>query len=127
MTSSNLIAIIVNKLRYDVDILDVYNSSGNTKGLLTYTKLATVPSGIDQHVQTIRPISQLQAMRTGTIEALNSHYYQQFPLAILVVSKFNVTNTFLLNRALPQCMEQSFKFIKYAQANPYLPRTLPRP
>ncbi|KAK7177540.1 hypothetical protein DPSP01_014484 [Paraphaeosphaeria sporulosa] len=121
MPSSNStpIATIVNDLGYDVDIYDVYNNSGSPQGLLTYTKLATVPSGATgQQVQTIHLASQLQAMRTGHIQALNNNYYQQFPVAVLAVSPFNDSNSFTLTSDLQQGMEESFRFIKYAQANP---------
>ena len=112
-------ATFVNNLGYDVDIYDVFNPDANTQGPLTYTKLATVSNGATaQQMQTIHFASQLQSMRTGTITALNNNYYEQFPVAVLAVSPFAPSNTFILTRDMQQSMEQSFKFIKYSQANP---------
>jgi hypothetical protein len=90
MTSTNPIATITNKLGFDVDIYDVFNPNASTQGLLTYTKLATVPTGTAaQQVQTIHFASQLQATRSGNITALsNVNYYKQFPVAVLAVSPF---------------------------------------
>lgn len=118
-SNSNPFATIVNHVGYDVDIYDVYNNSGKLQGLLTYTKLATVLNGTSgQQVQTIHLASQLQAMRTGNIPALNNNYYQQFPVAVMGVSPFNDSNSFTLTNDSQQGMEESFRFIKYAQANP---------
>ncbi|KAH6988336.1 hypothetical protein EDB80DRAFT_816525 [Ilyonectria destructans] len=118
-TTSNPIATITNNLGYDVDIYDVYNPNASTSGPLTYTLLATVPNGATaQQVQTIHFASQLQAMLTGSIEALNNNYYQQFPVAVLAVSPFADSNAFTLTSDMQQSMVDSFKFIKYAQANP---------
>ena len=116
---ANPTATFANNLGYDVDIYDVFNLDANTQGPLTYTKLATVPNGATaQQLQTIHFASQLQAMRTGTITALNNNYYEQFPVAVLAVSLFAPSNTFTLTSDMQQGMEQSFKFIKYSQANP---------
>ncbi|KAI5462758.1 hypothetical protein BGZ63DRAFT_352910 [Mariannaea sp. PMI_226] len=120
-TTSNPIATITNKSGYDVGIYDVFNPSTNssTPGPLTYTLLATVPNGTTaQQVQTIRFASQLQAMFTGTMKALNDNYYLQFPVAVLVVSPFADSNAFTITSDMQQSMVDSFKFIKYAQANP---------
>ena len=115
----NAIAIITNNLGYDVDIYDVYNPNASTQGPLTYTKLATVPNGATaQQVQTIHCASHLLAMRTGNITALNNNYYQQFPVALLPISSFDPSTAFTLTSDMQQGMEESFKFIKYAQANP---------
>jgi hypothetical protein len=120
MAAKNPIATIVNQLGYKVDVYDVYKPSEAATGLLQYTKLATVPSGATgQQVQTIRVGSQLQAMRTGSITALNGNYYEQFPVAVLAVLPFDDdSNTFTLTSDLQLGMEASFKFIKYTQANP---------
>ncbi|KAK4690173.1 hypothetical protein P7C71_g6549, partial [Lecanoromycetidae sp. Uapishka_2] len=118
-TNPNPVAIIASNLGYDVDIYDVYNPNASTQGILTYTKLATVPNGATaQQVQTIHYASQLQAMRTGSVTALNNNYYQQFPVAVLPVSPFAPSLAFTLTSDMQQGMEETFKFIKYAQANP---------
>jgi len=120
-TNTNPTATITNNLGFDVDIYDVFNPNANTstQGPLTYTKLATVSNGASaQQVQTIHFASQLQAMRTGNITALNNNYYLQFPVAVLPVSPFADSNAFTLTSDLQQSMEDSFKFIKYTVANP---------
>jgi hypothetical protein len=121
MTTSNPIATITNNSGYDVDIYDVFNPSTNTStpGPLTYTLLATVHNGTaSQKVQTIHVASQLQAMFTGNINALNGNYYQQFPVAVLAVSPFKDSNAFTITSDMQRSMVDSFKFIKYSQANP---------
>ncbi|KAL9564989.1 hypothetical protein ACKAV7_010847 [Fusarium commune] len=118
-TTTNPTATITNNLGFDVDIYDVFNPDTSKPGPLTYTFVVTVPNGAsDQKVQTIRRYSQLQAMRTGNIEALNNNYYQQFPVALFVVTPFVSSSAFSLTKDMQQSMEQSFKFIKFSQANP---------
>ncbi|KAI7764286.1 hypothetical protein LZL87_012974 [Fusarium oxysporum] len=118
-TTTNPTATITNNLGFDVDIYDVFNPDTSKPGPLTYTFVVTVPNGAsDQKVQTIRRYSQLQAMRTGNIEALNNNYYQQFPVALFVVTPFVSSSAFTLTKDMQQSMEQSFKFIKFSQANP---------
>ncbi|KAG7409401.1 hypothetical protein Forpe1208_v011792 [Fusarium oxysporum f. sp. rapae] len=118
-TTTNPTATITNNLGFDVDIYDVFNPDTSKPGPLTYTFMVTVPNGAsDQKVQTIRRYSQLQAMRTGNIEALNNNYYQQFPVALFVVTPFVSSSAFTLTKDMQQSMEQSFKFIKFSQANP---------
>lgn len=118
-TKTNPTVTITHNLGYDVDIYDVFNNNANTStGSLTYTKLATVSNGASaQKVSTIHYVSQLQAMRTGNITALNNNYYLQFPVAVLPVSPFADSNDFTLTSDMQQAMEGSFKFIKYTQAN----------
>jgi hypothetical protein len=92
--SSNRVTTIINNLGCDVDIYDVLdpntNADPSTSVALTYTKLATVPKGAtSQNVQTIRPASQLQAIITGNIEALNNNYYQEFTVAVMGTSRFS--------------------------------------
>ncbi|KAH8646927.1 hypothetical protein BGZ60DRAFT_509592 [Tricladium varicosporioides] len=120
MGSTNPIATITNNLGYDVNIYDVFNPTASTtmQGPLTYTKLATVSNGASAQVQTVHFASQLQAMRTGSITALNNNYYLQFPVAVLAVSPFADSNAFTLTSDMQQGMEDSFKFIKYTLANP---------
>ncbi|KAL4730978.1 hypothetical protein ACLX1H_003020 [Fusarium chlamydosporum] len=121
MTTSNPIATITNNSGFDVEIYDVFNPSTDTSnpGPLTYTLLATVPNGTtSQKVQTIHFASQLQAMLTGNIAALNGNYYQQFPVAVMAVSPFKDTNDTTITSNMLQSMVDSFKFIKYSQANP---------
>ncbi|KAH7210745.1 uncharacterized protein BKA55DRAFT_529354 [Fusarium redolens] len=119
-TSNNPVASITNNSGSSVDIYDVFNPSTDPKmqGPLTYTKLATVSSGSTQQVQTIHFASQLQAMLTGNITALSGTYYQQFPVAVLAVSPFADSNAFTITSDNQQSMVDSFKFIKYSQANP---------
>lgn len=116
---SNPTASISNNLGFDVDIYDVYNASGDPKGLYIYTRLGTVAAGAQNvQIQTIHAASQLQAMRTGAIDALNGLYYYQFPVKVMAVSKFKDDNSFSITADDQEGMEQSFKFIKYVTANP---------
>ncbi|KAL7769794.1 hypothetical protein ACKLNR_001178 [Fusarium oxysporum f. sp. zingiberi] len=119
-STSNPVASITNNSGSSVDIYDVFNPSTDPKmqGPLTYTKLATVSSGSTQQVQTIHFASQLQAMFTGNVTALSGTYYQQFPVAVLAVSPFADSNAFTVTSDNQQSMVDSFKFIKYTQANP---------
>ncbi|KAM0559793.1 hypothetical protein ACHAPJ_003740 [Fusarium lateritium] len=119
-STSNLVASITNNSGSSVDIYDVFNPSTDPKvqGPLTYTKLDTVPSGSTKQVQTIHFASQLQAMLTGNVTALSGVYYQQFPVSVLAVSPFADSNAFTVTTDNQQSMVDSFKFIKYSQANP---------
>ncbi|TVY79203.1 hypothetical protein Focb16_v009523 [Fusarium oxysporum f. sp. cubense] len=119
-STGNPVASITNNSGSSVDIYDVFNPSTdpNMQGPLTYTKLATVSSGSTQQVQSIHFASQLQAMFTGNVTALSGTYYQQFPVAVLAVSPFADSNAFTVTSDNQQSMVDSFKFIKYAQANP---------
>lgn len=120
-TTTNPTATITNNSGYGVDIYDVFNPSSDpsTPVPLTYTLLATVPNGaVAQPVQTIHFASQVQAMLSGTIKELNGNYYQQFPVAVLAVSPFADSNAFTITSDMLQSMVDSFKFIKYVQANP---------
>ncbi|CVL06108.1 uncharacterized protein FMAN_03905 [Fusarium mangiferae] len=119
-STTNPVASITNNSGASVDIYDVFNPSTDPKmqGPLTYTKLATVPSGSTQQVQTIHFASQLQAMFTGNVTALSGTFYQQFPVAVLAVSPFADSNAFTVTSNNQQSMVDSFKFIKYTQANP---------
>ncbi|KAF4779087.1 hypothetical protein HER10_EVM0000859 [Colletotrichum scovillei] len=120
-TTTNPIATITNNSGYDVDMYDVFNPSTDPKtpGPLTYTLLGTVPNGTAaKQVPTIHFASQVQAMLTGTIKALNGNYYQQFPVAVLAVSPLADSNAFTITSDTQQSMVDSFKFIKYVQANP---------
>lgn len=118
-TTKNPVADISNNLGFDVDIYDVYHGTGDPKGLYTYTKLGTVQANTQNvQIQTIHAASQLQAMHTGAIDALNNLYYYQFPVKVMAVSKFKDNNAFSITTDDQQGMEQSFKFIKYVTANP---------
>ncbi|KAF5027096.1 hypothetical protein F66182_808 [Fusarium sp. NRRL 66182] len=118
-TTSNLVATITNNLGYDVDIYDVIRPDPNTPGPWVYKRLDSVPKGaIAKPVQTIRPSSQLQAMRTGNIQELNNNYYLQFPVAVMAVYPWAPTTKFTLTSDMGESMVESFRFIKYAQANP---------
>ncbi|KAF9772785.1 hypothetical protein IL306_009470 [Fusarium sp. DS 682] len=118
-TTTNPTATITNNLGFGVDIYDVFNPDTSKPGPLTYTFVVTVPNGASaQQVHTIRRYSQLQAMRTGNIEALNNNFYQQFPVALFVVTPFVSSTAFTLTKDMQQSMEESFKFIKFSQANP---------
>lgn len=126
--SSNLVATITNNLGCDVDIYDVFDPNTNvdpgTSVALTYTKLAIVLKGAtSQKVQTIHPASQLQAMVTGNIEALNNKFYQQFPVAVMGTSHFSNLD-FTISNDMQQNMVDSFQFIKYMQANPSTARQM---
>lgn len=117
-TDSKPTITVAHNLGFTVDLYDVFNPDASTKGPLTYTHLATVPSGASAvRVNTLRFASQLQAMRTGSITALNNNYYTQFPVAVLVVSPFSPSLAFTLTEDMQEGMEQSFKFLKYSQAN----------
>ncbi|KAF4988843.1 hypothetical protein FGRMN_9517 [Fusarium graminum] len=120
-STTNPIATITNNSGFDVEIYDVFNPSTDpkTQGPLTYKLLATVPNGANaQNVQTIHFASQLQAMLTGKVKALNDIYYQQLPVAVLAVSPFKDSNAFIITSDMQQSMVDSFKFIKYSQTNP---------
>ncbi|KAF5660684.1 hypothetical protein FHETE_8847 [Fusarium heterosporum] len=120
-STTNPTATITNNSGFDVEIYDVFNPSTDpkTQGPLTYKLLATVPNGASaQDVQTIHFASQLQAMLTGKVKALNDIYYQQLPVAVLAVSPFKDSNAFTITSDMQQSMVDSFKFIKYSQANP---------
>ncbi|KAG5761002.1 hypothetical protein H9Q69_010949 [Fusarium xylarioides] len=119
-STSNPVASITNNSGVSVDIYDVFNPSTDPKvqGPLTYTKIATIPTGSTQQVQTIHFASQLQAMFTGNVTALSGVFYQQFPVAVLEVSPFADSNAFTVTSDNQQSMVDSFKFIKYTQANP---------
>ncbi|KAF4483532.1 hypothetical protein FAGAP_11702 [Fusarium agapanthi] len=119
-STNNPVASITNNFGSSVDIYDVFNPSTDPKvqGPLTYTKLATVSSGSTQQLQTIHFASQLQAMFTGNVTALSGTFYQQFPVAVLAVSPFADSKAFTVTSDNQQSMVDSFKFIKYTQANP---------
>ncbi|KAI1051024.1 hypothetical protein LB506_010940 [Fusarium annulatum] len=119
-STTNPVASVTNNSGSSVDIYDVFNPSTDPKmqGPLKYTKLATVSSGSTQQVQTIHFASQLQAMFTGNVTALSGTFYQQFPVAVLAVSPFADSNAFTVTSDNQQSMVDSFKFIKYTQANP---------
>ena len=72
------VASITNTLPFPVDIYDVYNTNAPAKGPLTYTKLGTAPANSGPTaITTIRPFSQVQAMRSGSIPAFNNKVYCQ--------------------------------------------------
>lgn len=109
---------IVNSTSIDIEIFDVYNNSGDPKGVLTYTSLGKIAAGDSQDIQTIHFASQLQAMYTGQISDLNNNYYYQFPVAVLPVSGFDDVTSYSFTDDDKVAMEQSFKFIKFTTANP---------
>lgn len=110
-------AKITNKLGIDVDIYDVYNTSGDPKGKLTYTKLGSIGAGKTAEIQTIHFASQLQAMYTGKNDKLNGNYYYQFPMAVFGISMLKKQTEYLITPDDRAGMEQAFQFIKYTTAN----------
>ncbi|KAL5592632.1 hypothetical protein FOBRF1_013658 [Fusarium oxysporum] len=93
----------------------------------TIPEQPTVPrktTDLDDFMASIRKLSTRPARLPsatrddlGNIEALNNNYYKQFPVALFVVTTFT-SNAFTLTKDMQQSMEQSFKFIKFSQANP---------
>jgi hypothetical protein len=115
----NPTATITNNASVDVDVYDVFNPSDTANAVLTYTKLGTVKQGETKELQTLRLASQLQAMYTGSVLALNDNYYYQFPVAvmpIIAIGSKKVTSYTITNDD-KSGMEQSFLFQKYAVAN----------
>lgn len=110
-------ATITNNSGIDVEIFDVYNTSGDPNGKLTYTSLGKIKAGQAQDIQTIHFASQLQAMYTGAVSALNNKFYYQFPVAVFGISKLSKATTYTISEDDKTGMEQAFQFIKYSTAN----------
>ena len=114
---------ITNQLSVPLDIYDVFNpaSSGQTAPYL-YTKLGTIAAGATGTVTTIRQVSQLEAMYTGTISELLGWYYYQFPIKLMSGTQFSFGNppplSYTIADADRESMIQSFLFHKFAMANP---------
>jgi hypothetical protein len=115
--NSNPKATITNNSGVDVEIFDVYNSLGDSKAKLTYTSLGKIKPGETQDIQTLHFASQLQAMYTGAIPALNNNYYYQFPIAVFVISKLRKVTNYTIYVDDKTGMEQAFQLIKYSTAN----------
>jgi hypothetical protein len=115
----NPIATITNNVSVDVDIYDVFNPSNSANAVLTYTKLDTVKQGETKQIQTIHLASQLQAMYTGVIPALNGNYYYQFPVAVMAILAIGSKKqtSYTITDDDKTGMEQSFLFQKYVVAN----------
>jgi len=117
---SNPVATITNNSGVAVDIYDVYNPTDNSDAVLTFQKLGSIASGETKDIQTIHLASQLQAMFTGTVAALNGNYYYQFPVAVMPIvnigSRKITSHTITADEKTG--MEQSFLFQKYVSANP---------
>lgn len=114
---------ITNKLSDAVDIYDVFNPSPEgTPEPFTYTKLGTIRAGTSGKIRTIRDISMLQAMYTGTISELNNRYFYQFPIKIMSATQFSFGTppplSYTLEDSDRASMIQSFLFHRYAMANP---------
>src|SRR5262245_35311878 len=119
-TNMNPMATITNNSSIDVDVYDVFNETGQAQGVLTYTKLGTVKKGETQQIQTIHFASQLQAMYTGNVAALNGKYYYQFPVAVMPILSMGATKqtSYTITDDDRAGMEQAYLFQKYAVANP---------
>jgi hypothetical protein len=113
------VAIITNSLSFDLDIYDVFNATGDPNALYTYTLLDTVSANTTKNVATKRAASHLLATRTGAIDALNSLFYQNFPVSAMGIQVFDGDfKSFTIDSDDQVSMEQSFQFIKYITANP---------
>ncbi|QKX06661.1 hypothetical protein HN014_17650 [Aquimarina sp. TRL1] len=117
------VATITNNSSYEVVIYDVYNpSKGATTVPYEYTKLETIAVGATKEVQTIRDVSMLQAMYTGTIEQINDFYCYQFPIKVMSVMQFSFGDpppiTYSIEKTDEDAMIQSFLFHRFAMANP---------
>lgn len=114
---------ITNHLSVPVEIYDVFNpaASGQTVPY-QYTKLGTIAAGATDTVKTIREVSQLEAMYTGTVPDLLGWYYHQFPVKLMSGTQFSFGNppplSYTINESDWKSMIQSFLFHKYAMANP---------
>jgi hypothetical protein len=114
---------ITNNLSVPLEIYDVFNpaASGQTTPYL-YTKLGTIAAGATGTVKTIRLVSQLEAMYTGTIPELLGWYYHQFPIKLMSGTQFSFGNPPPLSYTIAdsdrESMIQSFLFHKFAMANP---------
>jgi hypothetical protein len=114
---------IANTLSVPLDIYDVFNpaATGQTAPYL-YTKLGTIAAGATGTVTTIRQVSQLEAMYTGTIDELQGWYYHQFPIKLMSGTQLSFGNppplSYTIAESDRQSMIQSFLFHKFAMANP---------
>jgi hypothetical protein len=108
---------ITNSTSIGVEIFDVFNNTNDAKGTLTYTSLGKIGAGESKDIQTIHAASQLQAMYTGQVAALNNNYYYQFPVAVIAVSILSDATSYSVTDDQKSAMENTFKFIKYTTAN----------
>jgi hypothetical protein len=115
--------IITNNLSVPLDIYDVFNpvAKDQTAPYL-YTKLGTIAAGAAVTVTTVRLVSQLEAMYTGTIPELQGWYYYQFPVKLMSGTQFSFSNppplSYTVAESDRQSMIESFLFHKFAMANP---------
>lgn len=114
---------ITNQLSIPLDIYDVFNPAA--KGQVApylYTKLGTIAAGATGIVTTIRQVSQLEAMYTGTVQELQGWYYRQFPVKLMSGTQFGFGSPPPLSYAVAESdrtsMIESFLFHKFAMANP---------
>jgi len=114
---ANPTVTITNNTSIEVEIFDVYNHTNDPKGILTYTSLGKVAAGQSASMLTKHFASQLQAMYTGKVAALNDNYYYQFPIKVIAVSGLDDVRVFTISNDDKLSMEQSFRFIKYTMAN----------
>jgi hypothetical protein len=114
---------ITNKLSVPLEIYDVFDpaDSGQTAPYL-YTKLGTIAADATDTVTTIREVSQLEAMYTGTISELQGWYYHQFPIKLMSGTQFSFGDppplSYTVEDSDRESMIQSFLFHKFAMANP---------
>jgi hypothetical protein len=115
--STNAVATISNQSRYDLTIYDVFNSTGDPHGVLTYTNLGEIKAGQKADIQTLHSASQLQAKYTGNVADLDNTAYCQFPVAVMAVSKIFASLSFTVTDDDMKAMVQAFKFIQFTSAN----------
>jgi hypothetical protein len=114
---------ITNQLDVALDVYDVFDpaAAGQTARYV-YTKLGSIAAGATGTITTIRQVSQLEAMYTGTIKELQGWYYYQFPIKLMSGTQFAFGNppplTYTIAETDRQSMIQSFLFHKFAMANP---------
>lgn len=117
MSDSNPKVTITNNSGVNVEIFDVYNAEGDSNAKYTYTSLGKVKAGETGDIQTIHFASQLQAMYTGAVAALNNNYYYSFPIAVFGVSALSDVTAYTISGDDKTGMEQAFNFTKYISAN----------
>jgi hypothetical protein len=117
--TSNPAVTITNNSGVDVEIFDVYDPSADgQKGLYNYTSLGKLKNGERATLNTLHFASQLQAMYTGQVAALNNDYYENFPVAVLPVTILDDSTLSQTITADDRAgMEQAFLFVKYSGAN----------
>ena len=113
---SNPTVSITNSLAFELDVYDQYSDSD---GVITYTKLGTVPASGSADIITIHAASVLGVVRTGIISAFSStEYYVDFPVSGISVSILDTSFDYTISDSDQKGMEQALQFFQYISANP---------